>query len=64
VHELIVSTKAVRSIISGGKHEKMVDAILEKALQEGTRTLGQDAIEKVLQKTTSFEEAIRVTELG
>jgi type IV pilus assembly protein PilB len=57
VFELMVMTDRLRSLaVSGAPTEKLRDA----AIEDGMRTLKQDAVQKVLEGVTTFEEMLRV----
>jgi type IV pilus assembly protein PilB len=57
VFELMVMNDRLRSLaVSGAPTEQLRDA----AIEEGMRTLKQDAIRKVLEGVTTFEEMLRV----
>ena len=57
VFELMVITDPIRGLaVSGAPTEKL----RELAIAEGMRTLRQDAVSKVLEGVTTFEEMLRV----
>jgi type IV pilus assembly protein PilB len=57
VFELMVMNDRLRSLaVSGAPTEQLRDA----AIEDGMRTLKQDAIQKVLEGVTTFEEMLRV----
>jgi len=57
VFELMVMTDALRALaVTGAPTERL----REGAIEEGMRTLKQDAIRKVLEGVTTFEEMLRV----
>ena len=57
VFELMVMNDRLRSLaVTGAPTEQLRDA----AIEEGMRTLKQDAIQKVLEGVTTFEEMLRV----
>ena len=57
VFELMVMNDRLRSLaVAGAPTEQMRDA----AIEDGMRTLKQDAIQKVLEGVTTFEEMLRV----
>jgi type II secretory ATPase GspE/PulE/Tfp pilus assembly ATPase PilB-like protein len=53
IHELVTISRSLRHLIQTGHR---ADDLLRQALAEGTRTLRQDGIEKVLAGVTSIEE--------
>ncbi len=57
VFELMVMNDRLRSLaVTGAPTEQLRDA----AIEDGMRTLKQDAIQKVLEGVTTFEEMLRV----
>ena len=57
LHELLVVSRGVRTLIQTGSRAEQIQA---RAIAEGMRTLRQDGIEKVLMGLTSIEE-VRAT---
>ena len=57
IHELMIVTRELRQMIQTGER---AEALQQRALREGLRTLRQDGIEKVLQGIVSIEE-VRAT---
>ena len=57
IHELMIVTRGLRQMIQTGER---AEALQQRALREGLRTLRQDGIEKVLQGIVSIEE-VRAT---
>ena len=57
IHELMIVTRELRQMIQTGER---AEALQQRALREGMRTLRQDGIEKVLQGLVSIEE-VRAT---
>lgn len=57
IHELMIVSRDLRQMIQTGER---AEALLQRALTQGMRTLRQDGIEKVLQGLVSIEE-VRAT---
>jgi len=58
IYELLVMSDSIRHVVTTGGD---ANAIRAQALQEGMRTLRQDALEKLYQGVTTPEEIFRVT---
>ena len=58
VYEFLTLDKEIRNLINSGAKE---DEILEKAKSHGMQVLKDDAVEKVLDGTTTIEEMLKVT---
>jgi general secretion pathway protein E len=61
LYELLVMTDAVRHEIARGAD---ANSIREQAIQDGMKTLRQDALEKLAAGLTTPEEVVRVTRAG
>ena len=61
VHEVLVITQEIRDAIANGMSKEKLRTLVYK--KEGTTTLLQDGLEKVLQGITTLEEILRIVEL-
>ena len=61
IHEVLVMTQEIRDAIANGMSKENLRKLVYK--KEGTTTLLQDGLEKVLQGITTLEEILRLVEL-
>ena len=58
LYELLVLSDAIRNLVNTGADSSVIRA---KAVEEGMKTLRQDALDKLSQGITTPEEVLRVT---
>jgi general secretion pathway protein E len=58
IFELMTLNDEIQSLVARGAERKL---ILEKAIENGMKTLREDGLDKVLQGVTTYEELLRVT---